>query len=121
MRVVLADAIERFGGGLVQSRLFLEPDEVQKVVAIFLGEAAPEPEAEPTREIRDKFSFLDLPPEDQPKSTTEIIMDRSEPALFRRIPFNRRQWIVLVVMIVLNVILLIALVLIFIVAQTYLS
>jgi hypothetical protein len=108
VRVVLADALDRYGASLLQSRAFLDQDEVQKIVRVFTGEAEVEKGVEKSAEMHDAYSFLDLPPDEPSQAPRIVVVDRSEPAVFQRIPFNRRQLLLLGLLVLVNMIIIIA-------------
>lgn len=112
IRLVMVDALERYGASLLQSRITLEQDEIKKIVDTLLGEKAQTAEPDASAEIRDKYSFLDLPPDEMPHADKQIILDHSEPRLFQKVPFSRRQLILLGVMIFANITLLVILALV---------
>jgi hypothetical protein len=103
VRIVLADALDRFATSLVQSRAFLEPDAVQKIVASLTGENRESAAAGPAPERRDAFSFQELPGSQPKVSGPVVVMDRSEPSILRKIPFSHRQWLVLGMLLAVNI------------------
>ena len=111
VRVVLIDGLERFFAGLVQSRILLEKEEVDKTVDLFLKsmgisdrDISPYPE-------RDAFSFADE--REPPKDSLIDRLPRGEGMVktLNKIPFSGRQWFVLGCMVVVNIVILIAFVL----------
>ncbi len=58
---------------------------------------------------RDAFSFLDLP-EEGAQVRKKVIVDRSEPPVFQSIPFSKRQWLLIILLVVVNIIILTGLV-----------
>jgi hypothetical protein len=108
-RVVLADALERYVAGLLQKQSVMAPETVQKIVRSLVGEV-PLTNVQKIPE-HDAFSFLDNDEEQPPKpSKPKVIVDQSEPDFLERIPFNRRQWLILGMLLVVNIIILSALV-----------
>jgi hypothetical protein len=109
VRVLMADALDRYIAGLVTNRAFMDPDTTQKVVKILTrgidqkgldGQIVVE---------RDAFSFLDVP-EEGAKVRKKVVVDQSEPSVFQNIPFSRRQWLLIILLVVVNIIILTGLV-----------
>jgi len=114
VRVVMVDALERFVAGLIQSRTYLNKDETEKIVALFIEAGGGKNISEPVPIERDAFSFAD---EDQPKQRPLSALSnlpRGERAVstLNKIPFTTRQWVFLILMVVVNIILLVAFVII---------
>lgn len=110
VRVVPPDALERFAMSLMQNEPDLDLENAQKVVNLIAGEALMR-EREVLIPEEDAFSFRDLP-EDSPQAPrTRVVMETREPDAFKKVPFSRRQWAVLIGLILVNVILLTAFVL----------
>jgi hypothetical protein len=109
VRVLMADALDRYIAGLVTSHSFMDADTVQKVVKLLtrdLDQAALEGR---TVIERDAFSFLDLP-EEGAQVRKKVVVDRSEPPVFQSIPFSKRQWLLIILLVVVNIIILTGLV-----------
>ena len=108
-RVVLADALERFVAGLLQKQSAMAPETIQKIVRSLVGEV-PVANLQKIPE-HDAFSFLDNDEGQPPQpSTPRVVIDQSEPDFLERVPFNRRQWLILGMLLVVNIIILSALV-----------
>ncbi len=111
VRIVLIDGLERFIAGMVQSRVMMEKELIDKVVALFMKSMGiTERDLSPYPE-RDAFSFAD-----EQDATQDSIMDhlpRGERLVttLNKIPFSGRQWFVLGCMIVVNIVILVAFVL----------
>jgi hypothetical protein len=109
VRVLMADALDRYIAGLVTTRSFIDQETVQRVVKI-LTRGLDQKGAEGQTVIeRDAFSFMDLP-EEGPQVRKKVIVDRSEPPVFQSIPFTKRQWLMLILLVVVNIIILAGLV-----------
>jgi hypothetical protein len=108
VRIVLVDGLERFIGGMLQSRSYLDKIEVQKIVDLLTRLSGIDPDASPYPE-RDAFSFSD---EDKPSrlSTLTDSLPRGEGVVssLNKIPFSNRQWGLLGCMAVFNILLLVA-------------
>jgi hypothetical protein len=106
IRVVQADALDRFGAGMVQSPAFLDKETIQRIVSVLGGEKlATRQAAKTAAEMQDAFSFKDLPPSKERRSP-EVIYHSSEAPLFRKIPLTKRQLAVLGLMVLVNIIIL---------------
>lgn len=104
VRVVLADALERYIASSSQSRALLDPETVQRIVNALAGDLA---QAKALYDDRDIFAFRDQKP---PRPEPEVVIDRSEPGFLKKVPFTSRQWLLLGVMTTVNILLLAALV-----------
>jgi hypothetical protein len=108
VRIVLMDGLERFIAGLVQSRVSMEKEEVDKTVDFFLKSmGVSERDLSPYPE-RDSFSFVDEP--DAAKETLLDRVPRGEGLVktLNKIPFTRGQWFVLGFMVFIDIFILIA-------------
>lgn len=118
-RIVLADGLPRFLAGLFQARPVLENEEIKQIVIALAGEEALEP-SHAGLEINDDFSLRgkkepEKPVHKPPAAPSRLAtMTSVEPEIVRRvsshIPFTRRQWILLGLLLLLAMIILIALV-----------
>jgi hypothetical protein len=111
VRILPVDGLERFVAGLLQSRVFFEKEEVQKLVDLlrkFMGVS--ERQLSPFSE-RDAFSFAD----DERSSEASVLdrIPRGEGMVkaLNKIPFSGRQWALLGCMVVINIVILVAFVL----------
>jgi hypothetical protein len=106
VRLVLVDALERFISGVVQGRLELDADQVQQVVDLF---SAPPTEFPGVTES--------LPPEqDKGKTTGQMRpfaagaerLEQVDHAFSRleKLPFSSRQWLILGLLILINILVL---------------
>ncbi len=106
VRVVQADALDRFGAGLAQSPAFFDKETTQRIVNVLGGEQLAEREAAKTAaQMQDAFSFQDVPSK-KVRRTPDVVYQSGEAPLFKRIPFNKRQLIVLGLMVLVNIIIL---------------
>lgn len=114
VRVVMVDALERFIAGLVQLRAFLNKDEIEKIVALFAEPKAEENASELTSFERDAFSFADEESPGQKPISVLSNLPSGERAVsvLNKIPFTTRQWVFLILMVLVNIILLVAFVII---------
>ncbi|HEX7973961.1 MAG TPA: NERD domain-containing protein, partial [Anaerolineales bacterium] len=111
VRVVLADALERYIASSAQSRTLLDPETVQKIVNALGGDQA---QAKALYDDRDSFAFRDQKP---PRPEPEVIVDRREPGFLKKIPFTSRQWMLLGVMTAVNIFLLAAFVILVLISS----
>ena len=106
IRVVQADALDRYGAALTQSPSFLDKETVQRIVNVLGGERlASRHAAKTAADMQDAFSFQDLPP-DKARRSPDVVYQSSEAPFFRRIPFSKRQLVVLGLMVLVNIIIL---------------
>jgi hypothetical protein len=108
VRVLMADALDRYIAGLVTTRSFVDQEMIQRAVKILTRGLDQKGEGQTVIE-RDAFSFMDLP-EEGPQVRKKVVVDRSEPPLFQGIPFTKRQWLMLILLVVVNIIILTGLV-----------
>jgi hypothetical protein len=109
VRVLMADALDRYIAGLVTANTFMDADTIQRVVKI-LTRGMDQKGAEGQTVIeRDAFSFIDLP-EGGAQVRKKVVVDRSEPPVFQGIPFTKRQWLLIILLVVINIIILTGLV-----------
>jgi hypothetical protein len=118
VRVVLVDGLERFIAGLVQSRAFLEKEDVTKIVDLFLQSmGVTERDISPYPD-RDAFSFSDEPAEAKETVLDRIPRGEGVVKILNKIPFSGRQWFVLGFMVVVNIVILVAFVLLVLLTPT---
>jgi hypothetical protein len=114
VRVLLTDALERFAVNLVLNQATLDTTLVQKIVDTLSRkeqQVAAQPEI---NELRDAFSFRETPKQKLSLSlpSVNIPVPSEEPFFARKVPFNRRQWLILGALIFINLIILAVLVII---------
>ena len=105
VRVVLADALERYAAGYVQGKAVLDAESVQQVVRALAGDPknflysglVPERDAFSFRDIRDKNG----------KPAERVIVEVHEPGFLKQVPFSTRQWVLLAAMSFFNIVLLV--------------
>ncbi len=112
VRIVMADALERFGLSLAQADSTLNPQAIQHVVEALGGDEQPAAAADVVAETRDAFSFRDEPAKKTVRSPSLNLPYIGEPGFSKKIPFTRRQWLLLGAMLLLNIVILIAFVVI---------
>ncbi len=107
VRVVLSDAMDRFIANLVQSRVILDVDDIQNIVKAIVGDI---PLVNSYQQLpeRDAFSFRELAEERPARPTKRVVIDKSEPAFLKGIPFTRRQLFFLGLLTLVNIIILVA-------------
>lgn len=109
VRIVLADAADRFAAGLANTPPSLTQGKAQMAVAALTGSRVATVGGGVSGDVRDVFSFRDLPPEKAAQMPRKVVVDESEPDIFRKVPFNRRQLIWLGILILINFVILTAL------------
>ena len=112
VRIVMLDAIERFTASIQQQQFNLDRDEIETIVNLLARSIGVILDESPFPE-RDAFSFVD---ETETQSKIPEIVDRiprGEGAVntLNKIPFSYRQWLVLGLLVVVNILILTALVL----------
>jgi hypothetical protein len=119
IKVILADGIDRFLASLLNREIVFEKDSLERTIDILSGEVFDNLDLD----IRDDFSFIDIEPENKPKRkpiVTPNLLDaaRGEPAFVekasRKVPFSRKQWIMLGILLVFNIFLVSALIIVLI-------
>jgi hypothetical protein len=110
VRIVLADAIERFTGGLLQTRSALNQEEVLRVIELLAGAQANQAVQAVQSEPQDAFSFRDeqLPPPRRPLVPERISSADPLTPLAKKVRFSGRQLLLLGLLIGLNLIILIS-------------
>jgi len=117
VRIVLVDALERFFAGLPHKKTVMDKEQVERIADILSGKIFEDSNVE----IQDDFSLKELPGERKrlrkPVIPSEFAnVGRGEPAFVeeasRRFPFTRRQWILLALLLVFNIVVLSTLVVI---------
>ncbi len=97
VRVLLADALERFGGRLMQAQPIYEMKEVRAIVDIITTSLTAEDEAESEKDV------ASTPVVSQP---TESKLDKALDPIQKKMNFKRRQWLLLGSIVVAEVIIL---------------
>jgi hypothetical protein len=108
VRIVPVDGLERFVAGLLQSRVYFDKEEVQKLVDLlrrFMGVPARELSAYPERDV---FSFGDDERSGESSVLDRIPRGEGVVKTLNKIPFSGRQWALLGCIVVVNIIILIA-------------
>lgn len=106
VRVLMADALDRYIAGLVTGNSLMDQETVQQIFKT-LTRSMDQNELEGRTVIeQDAFSFLDLPEENRVHK--KVVVDRSEPPLFQNIPFTKSQWILIGMLVVVNIIILVS-------------
>jgi len=113
VRIVLADGLERFCAGLLQSGTRLDRNTVQMLADLFSGDAAASAQAVAPVSERDAFSFKDeVLGKKTPSLRDRLPSDEPIVSFLNKMPFSTRQWIVLLLMAGFNILLLATFVLI---------
>ena len=111
-RIVLLDALERFGMSLLNAPPALEPQIVEKIVDCLCGSAALPKANSKLMEEHDVFSLRELQENQPVKSPRQGKPVVHEPGFVKKLQFSRRQWFLLVFLLFLTIIILVALVLV---------
>jgi len=111
VRVLTMDGLERYLSGIVQSRAFLDKEDVQKIVNLFMHSMGHPGEGEGAAPEHDAFSFTDEG--ERPSSTILDRLPRGERMVstLNKIPFSTRQWVLLGLMVIVNILILVGFVL----------
>ncbi|UCH59809.1 MAG: NERD domain-containing protein [Anaerolineales bacterium] len=109
VRIILADGLERFCAGLLQSGSRLERNTVQALVDMFSHTSTGEAQEAAAISERDVFSFRDEEMEAKgPSLRDRLPSDEPILSFFNNMPFTTRQWVVLLLMAGFNVVLILA-------------
>lgn len=106
VRILLIDALERFLSNLAQSPPRMEREEIHKYVELLAR--PPKGEAQMTP-IRDAFSFADEFQKHEKADSKVFRLPSGERAvsLLNKIPFTNRQWFILGLLVLINIIILV--------------
>ena len=110
VRIVLVDALERFITGVVQGRLIYDPETVQKIVDVF---SSPEPglpeQATAVDSEGGPLGVSGAQPRRGPVAAGSESLERIDNAFSRldKLPFSSRQWVILGILILVNIVILI--------------
>jgi hypothetical protein len=108
VRIVLVDGLERFIVGMLQSRVWLERDEVEKAVDLLIKSMGlSEKDLLPYPE-KDVFSFVDEREAAGIAALAPLSPGERLAAALHKIPFSGRQWLLLGCLVLINVVVLIA-------------
>ncbi len=107
VRVLMADALDRYIAGLVTGNSLMDQETVQRVFKTLTRNLDQNELEGRTVVERDAFSFLDSP-EDGSRVHKKVVVDRSEPPLFQSIPFSKRQWMLIGLLVIVNIIILVS-------------
>jgi len=111
VRIVLADALEKFAVGALQGEVVLERSVVREIVNSFQPADQDAEISGQGEEIRDAYSFQDLPEKKPPRKPSPLMkVGRGEPDfakdVTKKVPFNRRQWFLIGLLVITNLIVL---------------
>lgn len=110
-RIVQTDAMERFISSLTAAQIVMDPTTVQQIVHILAGELAMMGETKKTGEVHDAYSMLELSEEKPVKQRPIVTLDTSEPEAFRKVPFSKRQLLLLGVFLLVDIVVLVGVIL----------
>ena len=106
VRVVMVDAIDRFTTSLAQDIVHLDRESVQRVVTVLTGDKLTAATTKSVEEVRDAFSFLDVPADRVATPAPNVLYDRSEAPIFKKVPFTKRHLVVLSLLVLVNILIL---------------
>jgi hypothetical protein len=109
VRVLMADALDRYIAGLVTTGSILDQETVQQIVKTLTRDLDQNEMGNQPGVEKDAFSFLELP--EERRTHKKVVIDQSEPSLFQNIPFTKRQWLVIAFLVAVNIIILIGFIL----------
>ena len=110
VRIVLMDAMEHFITSLVQSRPLLIPQQIQTVIALLSSSMnLPESAEDSLPQIRDAFSMKDdeKPKKQLPALNVSLPDDEAAMKLVKKVPITNKQWIILGIMMLVNIVLIV--------------
>jgi hypothetical protein len=110
VRIVMADAQDRYVASVVQSDILLDQSDVESLAELLSPQPDLGAESEIQKDIVDSFSLKEQ--EERKKRQGPMPGEQYVEMLNERMPFTTRQWLVLGAMVLVNVILLIAFVVI---------
>lgn len=112
VRIVLVDAIDRFASGVAQSEVVLEEEDVKKILLALGTSATGESLGSLVAEPRDAFSFQDRKTSARTqRRPINVDIPLGEPEIAKKVPFKPRQWVILGILLLVNIIIIVALVL----------
>ena len=119
VRIVLIDGLERFIQNILTAPGLLDANTIEQIVTALLGVTTQEL-LFPSGEIRDQYSMSEPPAPKKPAEPLRIAqISRAEPgfiqSLSSKLPFTRRQWTLLAILLVANVIILLLLVIVIVI------
>lgn len=117
VRVVTMDGLERYLAGVVQSRPYLEKEDVQKVVDVFMQSMGHPGMGAGEAPKRDVFTFTDEMERQQPTILDRLPRGERVVSTLNKIPFNTRQWLLLGMLVVIDILVLVGFVLLILLAQ----
>jgi hypothetical protein len=106
IRIIMVDALDRFTASLAQDIVQIDREGVQHIVDVLAGGKVGGNAGKPVEEVRDAFSFQDVPPEKSPRQNPTVIYDRSEAPILRGVPFTKSQLVVLGLLVLVDVVIL---------------
>ncbi len=116
VRIVLIDGLERFINSIWTAPGLLDANTIEQIVTALLGVTTQEL-LFPSGEIHDQYSMSELPAPKKPAEPSRITqISSAEPgfiqSLSSKLPFSRRQWTLLAILLVANLIILLLLVIV---------
>lgn len=110
VRIVLVDGLERFGFNLLQARAIWDKAAIHQISRSLAGEGHPALEPKTLEAEQDAFSFRESLPENPTQPPPNIIYDRSESEMVKKVPLSTKQLVVLGMMAMVDIAILVALV-----------
>jgi hypothetical protein len=109
VRIVHSDGLDRFIAGLFQARVLLNRPDANKIANLLLGPTILLEEGDVVAPD-DAFSFAEEGPPPGPSLTDQIPKGEGVVKSINKVPFSMKQWLVLGLLIVVNIIVLLGLV-----------
>lgn len=109
VKIVLPDMLERFISGFVNAESINDRQFIRKVLAAVMTEAE-KSAANTIYELQDEFTLRELPEVKSDRWKPFPNLPHDEPVIAQRVPFTRRQWAMLMLLILTNIVVLTALV-----------
>jgi len=114
-RIIHSDGLDRFIAGLFRARTKLNRQDANKIGNLLLGPLALLDEGD-TAAPEDEFSFAEAKPPPGPSIADQIPKGEGVVKSINKVPFSMKQWLVLGLLIVVNIIVLLALVILILVS-----
>lgn len=115
IRVLLADALDRFLSGILRKPLLLETDAIGKITDAIQQKGILRTSNDARTDEGDIFSLHEPQKKKSPKATLFPKPALKEPGVLKKLQFSKHQWVFLGLMMVVNIIILVALVMVILV------
>lgn len=112
VRILLADALERFIFGLLRMKPLLETESIDQVIEALSKIVSPQNQNFSVKKEQDIFSLREPEAKKTVKGTTLSKPVLNEPGFFKKLHFTSRQWLFISMMLIVNIVILVALVMV---------